>query len=364
MSKLHAIIPAGGAGTRLWPLSRRNRPKFLLDLEGSGISVLQTTVLRLVPVSSSITVVTGHRNVAEVQRQLQALVDGGRVFQELPIAVLTEPSARNSMAAIGLATYLLGRKYGDDAVVGSFAADHSITRPGVFQTSVRAAIGAAEAGYLTTIGIEPSSPSSAYGYIQPTQQKITEDTVLVKRFVEKPARAAAEKYIKAGYLWNAGMFVMRVSVLRQHLAKIHPEIDRSLATITASWNLLEQQEVLNEQWRTIERISVDHALAEPVAAEGGVATAFMADSGWTDLGDFDSVEAVRPDQVSSPSHVVIDSPGSVVRASSDKAIVLIGIPEAIVVDTGDALLVTTRTQAQRVEEGVVRLESADQGRFL
>ncbi len=364
MSKLHAIIPAGGAGTRLWPLSRKDHPKFLLDLVTSGTSLLQATALRLAPVAQSITVVTGLKHASEVQRQLQALVDAKRLPDNLPVAVITEPAGRDSMAAIGLATYLLSRKYGDEAVVGSFAADHRIPHAAVFHGSVRAAIGAADKGYVTTIGVEPESASTAYGYIQPTSEHVTEDTYLVKRFVEKPAASSAQRYIRAGYLWNAGMFVMKAGVFKQHTAELHPDIDRALTNIADSWRLIEQQEILAHEWKTIQRIAIDHAIAEPVAAKGGVATAVMKDSGWTDLGDFDTVDAILENEPEHATHVVIDSENTVLRVPSDKAVVVIGIPEAVVVDTGDALLVTTRPNAQRVKEGVDRLRDEGGERFL
>lgn len=364
MDKLHAIIPAGGAGSRLWPLSRQSRPKFLLDLEAAGRSLLQQTALRLAPVSQSITVVTGHNHVGEVQKQLQALVDAKKLPENLPVAVITEPSGRDSMAAIGLATYLLGKKYGDEAVVGSFAADHSIRRPGVFQDSVRSAITAAEEEYITTIGLEPESLSTAFGYIQPTNKYVSDDALLVKRFVEKPSASSAAKYIKSGYLWNAGMFVMKAGVLKRQLAQLHPDMDRALSHIADSWGLLERQEILNREWKSIERIAIDHAIAEPVAAQGGVATVVMSDSGWTDLGDFETVDALTPDDPNNPAHVAIESENSVIRVPSDKAVVVIGVPGAIVVDTGDALLVTTRGNAQRVKEGVDALKNEGQQRFL
>lgn len=364
MEKLHAIIPAGGAGSRLWPLSRQSRPKFLLDLETSGKSLLQKTALRLAPVSASITVVTGHKHVVEVQKQLQALVDLKKLPENLPVAVITEPAARDSMAAIGLATYLLAKKYGDDAVVGSFAADHSILRPAVLQNAVRVAIGAADAGYVTTIGLTPESPSTAFGYIQPTDEEIAEGAFLVKRFVEKPSVTAAAKYVKAGYLWNAGMFVMQSGVLKKHLAQLRPDMDKALSHIADSWSLLERQEILNREWKSIEPIAIDHAIAEPVASQGGVATVIMSESGWTDLGDFEALDAVAGDDPSNLAHVVIDSKAAIIRVPSDKAVVVIGVPDAIVVDTGDALLVTTRENAQRVKEGVDVLKVDGQERFL
>ena len=364
MKKLHAIIPAGGAGTRLWPISRQGHPKFLLDVTGCGWSLLQETVLRLARVSESVTVVTGLRHLSAVQSQLQNVLESGRVPKGLEIAVIAEPSARDSMPAIGLATYLLGKKYGTDALVGSFAADHVIPKSHIFHDAVGRAIDAAEAGYLATIGLEPTSPSTAYGYICPTDTEVAPGAYLVEDFKEKPDLALARTFIEQGYLWNAGMFVTRAQTLMSAVQELHPKMNESLTQIVSAWNLLEQQEVLSRQWPRLERISIDHALAEPLAQRGKVATTVMRDSKWSDLGDFASLADTERAHDSSKEHVIIDSPGSVVQVPADKAAVVLGIPDAVVIDTPDALLVTTKQHAQRVREGVDVLDDLGFAQYL
>ncbi|HWJ84208.1 MAG TPA: sugar phosphate nucleotidyltransferase, partial [Cellulomonas sp.] len=157
----HAVVPAGGAGTRLWPLSRAGHPKFLLDLTGSGRSLLQATVDRLVPLAGAdgVLVVTGVRHAEAVAAQVPGL-DGE------PTRLLTEPSPRDSMAAIGLAAAVLLQRHGEDVVLGSFAADHVIAGTEPFERAVREGVEAARAGYVVTIGIRATGPSTAFGYVR------------------------------------------------------------------------------------------------------------------------------------------------------------------------------------------------------
>jgi mannose-1-phosphate guanylyltransferase len=340
--ELHAIIPAGGAGTRLWPLSRVARPKFLIDLTGSGRTLLQQTWDRLAPLARSVTVVTGVRHAAAVAEQLPGLS-----AEDL----LAEPSPRDSMAAIGLATALVLRRH-PDAVVGSFAADHVIGDATAFAAAVTAAVTAAEDGYVCTIGIEPDFPSTAFGYIE-TSDPVPSGALSVRRFVEKPDAATAAAYISTGrFRWNAGMFVARADVLLEHLGRHQPQLHAGLAEIAGAWDSSDRFDTLAGVWPTLPRIAIDHALAEPVAAAGGVACV-PASFGWTDLGDFASLadlldgNAVRV--LGDATEVrAIDSSGVVVTA--DRAVTILGVRDIVVVDTGDALLVTTTAHAQLVRE--------------
>ena len=206
-----AVIPAGGAGTRLWPLSRSSSPKFLHDLTGSGRSLLQGTYDRLVPlVDDRFLVVTGRAHLDAVRGQLPSVAGD---------AVIAEPSARDSMAAIGLAAALLEREH-PDAVMGSFAADHVIADPAGFGDAVRTAVAAAQDDWLVTIGIDPTFPSSAFGYIHLGDELPAHPGVsAVREFVEKPSTEVASEYVASGrYRWNAGMFVVRPRVLLELLA--------------------------------------------------------------------------------------------------------------------------------------------------
>jgi mannose-1-phosphate guanylyltransferase len=196
----YAVIPAGGSGTRLWPLSRSQEPKFLLDLLGTGKSLLVETIERLSPFADEnhVYVVTGEAHVPAVMNQAPGLPTTN---------VLSEPSPKNSAAAVGLAAYVLNA-LNPDAIVGFFAADHVIQEDSAFQEVLRTAISAAESGHLVTIGITPHEPSSAFGYIKKDGAFSGEGVHHVGEFVEKPSFLDAQRFLASGdYLWNAGIFV-------------------------------------------------------------------------------------------------------------------------------------------------------------
>ncbi|MBZ5734218.1 NTP transferase domain-containing protein [Nocardioides sp. TRM66260-LWL] len=346
-----AVIPAGGAGTRLWPLSRQSAPKFLRDLRGSGRTLLQETYDRLAPLAQErFLVVTGRAHEAAVLGQLA----------ELPgEAVLAEPSARDSMAAIGLAAAVLERT-DPDAVMGSFAADHVISPASVFAETVARAVEVAREGWLVTLGIEPTHPSSAFGYIRAGEPLAGHDAQVVASFVEKPSVETAAGYLaEGGYRWNAGMFVVRPGVLLDLLAQWHPEFAAALRDLAADLGRLE------EVWPTLPKIALDHAVAEPAAAAGRVATVAAA-FGWDDVGDFDSLATLllaagTPEQrlaVLGDADLVhaVDASGVVVTGG--RAVAVVGLEDVVVVDTEDALLVTTRSRAQEVKAVVGALKDA------
>ncbi|KAA1418063.1 mannose-1-phosphate guanylyltransferase [Mumia zhuanghuii] len=345
---LHAIIPAGGAGTRLWPVSRAGHPKFLIDLTGSGRSLLQQTYDRLVPLvgKAGVNVITGARHREAVVAQLPDLADE---------QIVAEPSPRDSMPAIGLMTALIHRR-DPDALVASFAADHLILDEPRFLDAVRQAADVAREGFVATIGLRPLSPSTAYGYIETGDAlPAASDAAAVLRFVEKPEAAQALEYLRAGtFRWNAGMFVSRADVMLDHLRREQPRLHAGIEEIAAAWDGPDRDEVLEGTWPTLTRIAIDHALAEPVAAAGGVAV-IRADFGWSDIGDFAAVsQAVLGTErdlgiVGDPRDVAaVDSSGIVV--TSGRAVSVLGVEDIVVVDTPDALLVTTRARAQQVKQ--------------
>lgn len=338
----HAIIPAGGSGTRLWPLSRTSRPKFLLDPEHSGRSLLQRTWDRLEPLCEpgAITVVCG---VAHVEQIVEQLPDSARV--------VAEPSARDSMPAIGLASAIIAQR-DPDAIVGSFAADHHITDVAEFHATVRHAIEVARRGFVTTIGVEPTHASTAFGYVQAGEP--LEDlpgAFAVRRFVEKPDAATAQAHLDAGgYSWNAGMFVARADVLLGHLERLHPVLHGRLVTIARALDTPQADAVMSEHWPATTRIAIDHAIAEPVSLEGGLAVV-PGSFDWNDIGDFAAMTELAPQD---DSAVWIDASGAVF-GDDGRQLVVIGIDDAIVVRTPDAILVTTREHTQTVKQAPARL---------
>ncbi|WP_139978186.1 mannose-1-phosphate guanylyltransferase [Nocardioides litoris] len=355
LDDLWAVVPAGGAGTRLWPLSRSASPKFLRDLTGSGRSLLQATRDRLVPlVEDRLLVVTGAAHRDAVVAQLPE-VD--------PAQVVAEPSARDSMAAIGLAAALLERR-DPGAVMGSFAADHVITDEAAFGDAVTRAAAAAREGWLVTIGIEPTSPSPGFGYIHLGDDLPGHPGVhAVREFVEKPSLEVARGYLETGrYRWNAGMFVVRPGVLLDLLAEGDPGFAAALREIAADPDAL-----LAARWLDLPKIALDHAVAEPAAAAGRVVVVPAA-LGWDDIGDFDSLAGLLGDPARSVTVlgerglvVAQDASGLVVPAAG-RVVAVVGLDDVVVVDTPDALLVTTRARAQDVKGVVAALkEAADDG---
>jgi mannose-1-phosphate guanylyltransferase len=368
----HAVIPAGGAGTRLWPLSRSGAPKFLHDLTGSGRSLLQATVDRLGPLTGpdAVMVVTGTRHVDAVREQLPELAEG---------AVLAEPSPRDSMAAIGLAAAVLAERHGPDVVLGSFAADQVIHGSRAFGRAVREGVEAARAGYVVTVGIAASHASTAFGYVRSGQGLGLAEAPSVLHavgFTEKPDVATATAYLATGeYRWNAGMFLVRAGVLLDHLAEQRPALHAGLRTLAAVWDShdrADRDRALAEVWPGLEKIAIDHAIAEPVAAAGGVAVV-PGDFGWDDVGDFASLSTLLPPTAGTDGDetsrvlgdedrvIRLDSLGSLVVPGSGRLVAVLGIDDVVVVDTPDALLVTTRARAQQVKDVVeaVRRRGAD-----
>lgn len=355
LDRFWAVVPAGGAGTRLWPVSRADSPKFLHDLTGSGRTLIQSTVDRLRAVAGEqVLVVTGRAHAAAVREQVP----------EVPAdLVLAEPSPRDSMAAIGLAAAVLERR-DPEAIIGSFAADHAIGDRAAFEAAVAEAVAvAAREDRLVTIGIEPTHPATGFGYIQqgpalggyPTAAR-------VRQFVEKPDAQRAASYLATGeFRWNAGMFVARAATLLDLLARWHPELADGLRRIAAEPDRLE------EVWEGLEKIAIDHAVAEP-AADEGLVVVVRGDFDWDDVGDFRALSALLSDRaeesrmtvVGDPDRVLAIDAGGLVVSESGRMVAVLGLDDVVVVETQDALLVTNRARAQDVRLVVQALK--DSGR--
>ena len=348
-----AVVPAGGIGSRLWPLSRPDRPKFLLDLLGTGTTLLQDTVSRLAPLTPSVVVVTGIAHADAVLGQLPHLT---------PHDVLAEPSPRDSMAAIALAAAVVEERHGP-RVIGSFAADHVIRDPEAFHDAVRTAVGVAQQGYVVTIGITPTFPSTAFGYIEIGAQH-SAGVMGVAAFTEKPdAPTASAMLQQGGYVWNAGMYVVRTDVLLGQLAAMQPAIEQGVRRLAAVWDTPQRAEVLAEVWPTLTRISIDHAIAEPAAAQGRVVVVPAAFD-WHDIGDFATLaELATPDadgvvRIGGSGDVRAIGADGVVAIGATRTVAVVGIDDVIVVETPDAILVVARSAAQDVKDAATSASGA------
>ena len=357
LSRFHAVIPAGGVGTRLWPLSRAAAPKFLHDLTGSGQTLIRATWDRLAPLAAGMLVVTGEAHREAVCTQLPALAETDLVL---------EPSPKDSAAAIGLAAAILSLR-DPDTIMGSFAADQVISPVEVFQDAVRQAVETAATGRIVTIGIEPTHAATGFGYIRRGRRLRVAgapDAHDVAAFVEKPDLKVAQQYVKSGrYLWNAGMFVAPVGLMLAHLEENEPALHAGLMEIARAWETPERDEVMARVWPELTKTAIDYAVAEPAAAVGDVAV-IPGSFTWDDVGDFAAIARLNPVKDASGITVIGDTPrvysddaSGVVVTDTKRVIALIGIGDVVVVDTEDALLVTTTEHAQEVKKAVEALKA-------
>ncbi len=352
----YAIIPAGGIGSRLWPLSRANAPKFLHDLAGSGGSLLRDTWLRLAPIAGAdrIMVVTGRAHRAAVETAVPELEDRN---------IVLESSPRESSVAIGLAAAVLAKR-DPDVVIGSFAADHVIRDEANFRAAVEQAVAAARAGSIVTIGITPTTPAVGFGYIE-CGAAIAIDgapsALSVGSFVEKPTLEVAEGYVADGkHLWNAGMFIARADVLLRQLGESRPELLAGITELADAWDTPERGAVVDRVWPGLEKIAIDYTVAEPAAAAGRLVV-IPGHFDWDDVGDFASIGKLHGSTgdlaiLGDNPRVLADSSSGVVVSHTTRTISLIGVQDIVVVDTPDALLVTTLANAQRVKSVVDALK--------
>lgn len=347
----HAIVPAGGSGTRLWPLSRAHRPKFLLPLPGPR-TMIQETVGRLLPLcdARNLLIMTGRVHAGEVRQQLPDLD---------PDQVVVEPVPRGSGPAIGLGVAIVAKR-DPNAVVGSFAADHIVTEPGRFEAAVRAAIETARDGYLVTIGIQPSYPETGYGYIRSGSAIGQHDDLTISRveeFKEKPDVITAERYVESGqYLWNASMFVWQARTLMDELRRHLPDLAAALDTIATAWDTPERDRTMAELWPSIRDVTIDHGILE----KSDRVAVVPGDFGWTDLGDWHGFGSVSCDDPAANTAInaellANDVQGAVVMGNG-RLVAMLGVRDIVVVDTDDALLICDRSRAQEVRELVEALK--------
>lgn len=348
---LHAVIMAGGRGTRFWPLSTAKRPKQLLPIAGERTMIEETAarIRPLVPPERT-WVVTGAEQADEVARQL-AFLDRGRL--------LVEPVGRNTAPAIGLAAvHLLALD--PEAVMAVLPADHAIGNPDVFRNALAAsALAAAEHGRLITLGVTPSRPETGYGYIESggAAAEIAELTFYeVAAFREKPDRATAERYILGGrHAWNAGIFVWRAATIREEIATHLPALARALDAPALVQGGAAAATALAAAYDQIEAISIDYGVLE----RSRRIWMLPVDCGWNDVGSWTALYDVRPrdgaGNVVAGDAVLTDTRNAVVHAGGP-LVALVGVEDLIVISTPGAVLVCARDKAQDVRKIVEELE--------
>jgi mannose-1-phosphate guanylyltransferase len=341
--KFVPVILAGGKGERFWPLSRKQRPKQFLCLDGSGESLIQATANRLVPIVGGwddIWVITSKLLETGVQEQLPSL----------PAAnLLAEPEGRDTAAAVAWASLEIAKRYGDEVTIGFFPADAWIGDAAAFAKTIAAAAElAGHTGAIVTLGITPTFPSIGYGYIQ---QGISSgkyhdlDTYRVDRFTEKPDAATAQSFIASGdYTWNSGIFIFTAKIAIDELKLHAPEL----------MQLLIDQGV--SVYPTLPKISIDYALMEKTK----LTHVIPADFGWDDLGDWNAIERLLKGDninVELANHVCIDTTGSVMYASNpDEVVVTIGLEDVVIVRDGDVTLIVSKHRTQEIKQIVNKIK--------
>ena len=340
----HALIMAGGAGTRLWPLSRKNRPKQLLKLF-DGASLLQIARRRLDGLfpPEAIWVITSAAYLDQVAEQLP----------DLPHAnLIGEPVGRDTANAIGLAAHVLARR-DPDATMAVFTADHLIEPQQRFTAAIQAGLAAAERfpQSLVTFGITPQTPHTGYGYLR-RGEAVGPVTFRVAEFKEKPTLEVAQGYVDSGqYYWNSGLFVWRVAAILAELERQLPENFRALAELAANWEHLAGTAAAAGAFGSLRKISIDFGVME--GARSVLLVEMNCD--WKDLGSWVSVASTRePDPAGNvtiaPRTLIVDGRQNIVITESEHLVVMLGVDDLVVVHSDDATLVCRKDQMERIKD--------------
>jgi mannose-1-phosphate guanylyltransferase len=349
----YAVIMAGGAGTRLWPAARQDRPKQLhrLIFERPLIAETVSRLMAAYP-AERILIVTAARYADAIR---------GTVPDLPPGSVLCEPFGRNTAAAIALAAFRIARE-DPDAVFAVFPADHVILKPDALFRALDVANDLATQHRVVDIGVPPSHPETGYGYIELGERIASRDGIDafdVRRFVEKPDRQTAEQYLAAGnYMWNSGMFVWRtgeyLAALREYLPETYGQLEAAAGR---------GEEALAAAYEQIPDISIDYAIMEKISD----VVAVPVDFGWRDIGDwaavYDMLDHDPEGNSFSGEHVTLDTGGSLIVAPG-KLVATIGVSDLIIVEDGEVLLVMRRDRAQDVKKILDRLKETGRERYL
>ena len=363
MENRYAVIMAGGGGTRLWPVSRKERPKQLLPLIGQE-TLFQSTVRRLENLfpPERILVVTVEEQAREMRLQ----------SPEIPAEnYLIETAPRGTASVVGFAAAIL-HKRDQNASMAILPSDHFIRNRDLFHYLLNAAFDVAENGYLVTLGITPTQPSTAYGYIQqgvPLEGQYKYPTYNVKRFIEKPNDQTAQQLLRTGdHSWNSGMFIWRADTILAEIDRQMPELGTALKNISSAWGTDRQSAVLNENWRDLKVETVDYGIMEKAER---VAVLPAGGLGWSDVGMWSSMfEVLLPDMdgniaTNSRLHLAHETHNTFVYGgTNERLIVTIGVDDMVIIDTGDVLMICKTEQSQKVKDVVGHLKKHNQEIYL
>jgi mannose-1-phosphate guanylyltransferase len=348
---LISVILAGGKGERFWPLSRLDRPKQFLSLDGSGRSLLQATADRLLAMTEdwqTVWVVTSAHLAEGVREQLPDLPEEN---------LLLEPEGKDTAPAVAWSTVEIAKRFGRDAVVGFFPADPWIGDEAAFRSTLKAAAElAAQEDAIVTLGISPTFPSTGYGYIQQGQSagKYGEFPAYhVQRFTEKPDRATAEQFLSTGdFSWNSGMFIFRAGVTLDELQTHAPEIMEPIADKGVA------------AYADLPKKSIDYALMEKTQNAYVLPAAF----GWDDLGDWNAIDRLlKTDQanVELTNHIGLDTQGTLFYGTNpDELIVTIGLEDLVIVRDGNATLIVRKDRTQDIKQVLKDIQAHPQFKTL
>jgi len=357
-SNFYPVILAGGRGTRFWPLSRRKRAKQLLALDGKQ-TMIQQTVQRLLPLAPAkkFWVMTNEDLRPAITKQLPKLPKD---------QVLAEPVGRNTAPAIGLAAFLLLRE-DPRAVIGLFPSDHVIADEMRYRETLERGIEIAAAGAnIVVLGIRPNRAETGYGYIE-AGSSFQGEALRVRRFTEKPDANKAAEFVAAGnYFWNSGMFLWSARTLADALLEHLPKTAPLLEEIASAFGTRKFAATFRKLYPRCENISVDYAVLEPRSGKGEQAGSIFclpADFGWNDLGSWTALHEHHTAKSNPPEGNLVEGSGMfLLNARGNyvyapgKFVAAVGVSDLVVVETGDALLITTRQHAQDVGKVVKHLD--------
>ncbi|MFT3949521.1 MAG: mannose-1-phosphate guanylyltransferase [Agriterribacter sp.] len=360
MNKNHYVaIMAGGIGSRFWPMSRTSYPKQFLDILGTGRTLIQQTFDRFadfIP-KENIYIVTSEEYIPIVKEQLPEIPEEN---------IIGEPSRKNTAPCIAYIAHKLNKINPEGCLICA-PADHLVLEQIAFKkVCIEALNFVRENNALVTLGIKPTHPNTGYGYIQHEQYEVSDNVYQVKTFTEKPNLEIAKTFLASGdFLWNAGIFVWKVKNIVQAFEKYLPEMNELFIAEESRLNTAKEKQAIEKIYPLCTSISIDYGIMEKADNVYIIPSSF----GWSDLGTWNSAyENIDKDRtgnaISGKNTMLIDSSNNMIHVDQDKLIVLQGIDNHIIIDTGDVLMICSREKEQEIKEYVAEIKRSRGDKFL